>query len=211
MPARSLSHVLKDLQKTLHDCRCFAADGYCWSQPGEFPHIARGRRDSIAELAFLRGFASFESFLEETFVLYLMGRKPQRGRVPHRFVFPPDRRSANDWLVPEGRSYAAWDAVSVRQRAERFFRKGRPFAPALRGSQASLDETKIIRNAIAHHSVKAQQPLQNLVRNKIGIMPRNLSVGGFLYTIVPKETPPLSFLEFYLDRVEKVALQIVPS
>ena len=60
----------------------------------------------MTELAFFRAFLGWEVFLEESFILYLAGQKPSRGRAPYRYTFPPNQKTAMDWLVPEGRPYA---------------------------------------------------------------------------------------------------------
>jgi len=165
----------------------------------------------MTELAFLRGFLAWETLLEESFILYLLGQKPPRGRAPHRYAFPPNQRAAMDW-VAEGRSYARWTvATDVSRRAERVFRDGRPFAPVLRGNQNMLEEARIIRNAIAHESMSARDKFENLVRTKLGTLPSNLSVGGFLGTAVPTSAPPVSFLELYFGKIEFTARQIIPS
>lgn len=206
-----LHNLLRDFRRTLDGCRDFAADAYRWSLPGARPHISRKRRDSITEVAFLRAFLAWETFLEESFILYLLGHKPPKGRVPHRFTFPPNRKSAEEWVIPERRPYATWDAGSVITRAQRFFRGGRPFTIALRTNQSLLDESKTIRNAMAHESRTAYNKFENLVRMKLGTLPLNLSVGSFLSTTVPSSSPPVTFLEFYLDKIEFVGEQIVPG
>ncbi len=166
----------------------------------------------MTELAFLRSFLAWETFLEQSFILYLSGQRPPRGRAPHRYAFPPNQRAAMDWVVPEGRPYARWTvATDVSARAERLFRSGRPFAPVLRGNQNVLEEAKTIRNAIVHESISAQEKFENLARTKIRVLPPNLTVGRFLVTIVPISAPPISFLEFYVGKIEFAAQQIVPS
>lgn len=211
MSQRRLQNVLKDFRRRLRGCRDFAADAYRWSLPGARPRISRKRRDSIIELVFLRAFLAWETFLEESFILYLLGHKPPKGRVPHRFTFPPNRKSAETWVIPEHRQYATWDAESVINRAQRFFRDGRPFTNALRPSQNLLDESKTIRNAMAHESRTAHDKFENLVRIKLGTLPLNLSVGSFLGTTIPGSSPPQTFLEFYLDKIEFIGEQIVPK
>jgi hypothetical protein len=42
-------------------------------------------------------------------------------------------------------------------------------------------------------------------------LPPQQTVGGFLNTPVPGASPPRSFLEFYLEKIEFVARRIVPS
>lgn len=211
MAQRKLQHVLGDCRRTLNDCRLFAADAHQWSLPGSQPHISKKQRGWITELAFLRAFLALESFLEESFLLYSLGQKPPKGRRLHRFTFPPNRKAAEEWVIPEGRQYAVWDAFPVSNRAQRFFLNGGPFTNALRGSQAALEDAKIVRNAIAHDSAAAHQKFDNLVRRELGTLPSNLGIGSFLGMTVPASTPPQSFLELYLDKIELVATQIVPS
>jgi len=210
---RRLRTVRADFLRSVRDCRQLAADAHRWSLPGAAPHISRNRRDQLIEMAFLRAFLAWEVFIEESFVLYLAGQAPPRGRAPRRFAFPPDFRTAGEWVIPEGRSYAGWTVPQhVSNRAERFFQEGRPFAPVLRSNQTALDESRIIRNAIAHNSTGARGKFEALARPKLGgILPPNLTVGAFLGTTIPGTAPPISFLEAYVGKIELAAGLIVRS
>ena len=143
----------------------------------------------------------------------LLDRHHLVGRAPVRYAFPPNHKTAMKWVVPEGHDYAQWTvADTVGERAKRFFRDGRPFAPVLRSNQNMLKEVRTIRNAIAHNSVNARQRFETLVRNKkICNLHPNLTVGGFLGKTEPGSTPPASFLEFYIAKIDLAAQQIVPS
>jgi hypothetical protein len=166
----------------------------------------------MTELAFLRAFLAWEAFLAESFVLYIAGHRPPRGRTPKRYTFPPSLKTATDWVIPEGREYAEWTAVSaVITRAQRFFEHGGPYAEVLANNRNTLSESKIIRNAIAHASATAQEKFEKLVRDKIKNLPPHFSVGAFLGSTVPKSSPPQSFLEYYLGRIELAARRIVPT
>ena len=190
MPQRQPHHALNDLLRTLQDCMRLAADANRWSLPGSHPHISQKRSHSMIELAFLRAYLAWEVFLEESFVCYLLGMAAPRRAAPHRFTIPPGRREAKEWVVPEGREYASWDANTVRSRAKRFFRGGKPFHPALRSHQHSLDQTRTIRNAIAHESDKAHERFKNVARDMLGgTLPPKLTVGRFLNTSVPGSAP----------------------
>jgi hypothetical protein len=115
-----------------------------------------------------------------------------------------------EWVVPEGRDYAGWTVPAhVKDRAGRFFRAGRPFAPALSINQNTLDDARHIRNAIAHESTSAQDKFQKLARRQLGTLPQNFTVGRFLSTTKPGSAPPVSFLEFYLAKIEFTAQSIV--
>lgn len=165
----------------------------------------------MIELAFLRTYLAWESFLEESFILYMLGQQPRRGRAPHRFAYPPSRRLAQD-LISEGREYASWGGVAeVSSRAERFFRDGKPFSIVLRPNQHILNQTRTIRNAVTHSSPSATEKFESLVRLHLGSLPPNITVGAFLATVVPTTTPPLSFFELYVKKIEAAAMQIIPS
>ncbi len=216
MSRRTLGAVLGDLSTKLVEARRLASDAHSWSIPsgpaGSRPLLSSKRRDAIVELAFLQAFLAWEQFLEQAFILYLVGQAAPRGRAPRRYVFPPDKKTAASWLIPEARQYAEWtDAQHVSRRAERFFKSGSPFTSVLRAHQHVFDEARLIRNAIAHRSTTAHEKFHHVARQRLGALPLNLTVGSFLGSLTPTTTPPTSFLEFYLERIEFVAGQIVPS
>ncbi len=215
MAQRELRTTLSEFTRNLQECIELSADAHQWVLPGAGgvrPFISPRRRDYMTELAFLRAFQAWEVFIEKSFILYLWGRKPPRGKAPKRYAFPPTQKIASEWVIPEGREYAAWThAQNVRERAERFFRAGRPFSPVLAGNQTLFNEARTIRNAIAHKSTSATDRFQTLVRGKLGTLPPNMTVGGFLSTTVPATTPPISFLESYLNKIDSAAKLIVPS
>jgi len=174
------------------------------------PFISSRRRDSITELAFLGAFLAWEAFLEKSFLVYLSGQAPSRGRVPKRYYYPPNQRMAMDWLS-EGRDYAKWaDAGEVSRRAARFFEDGYPFAVVLRSNQTALTDANIIRNVIAHESTNVQDKFERIVRRELGTMPLNRTAGGFLGMTKPASTPPVSFLEFYVGQLELCSQRIIP-
>lgn len=214
MPQRQLQTAFSEFARSLQESRQLSTDAHHWSLPGAHgarPFISRKRRDYLTELAFLHAFQAWEVFIEESFILYLWGRRAPRGRAPRRYAFPPDRRTAAEWVIPEGREYAQWThAQYVRERAERFFKEGRPFSPVLMGNQNLLNEIRVIRNAIAHKSQSVRDKFETVVRAKLGTLPANLTVGGFLGTTTPGTVPPVSFLESYFDKIELAARLIVP-
>lgn len=210
MAQRQLHVVLSEFRRIVRQCERFAEDARKWSLPSAAPHITVARRDSIIELAFLRGFLAWESFLEESFILHMLGKQPRRGHPPHRYVLPPNRKAAFA-LTAGGRGYASWEiAADVANRATRFFRDGRPYTAPLRASQTTLDDARTLRNAVAHRSETAQKKFESLARNELGgTLPLGLTVGGFLNSPKPTLTPPRSFLEHYLGVLQLVAEQII--
>jgi hypothetical protein len=62
-----------------------------------------------------------------------------------------------------------------------------------------------------YSTAHSQEKVKNLTRNKLGIYPSNLTVGGFLAMTVPSTSPPESFLESYLSKILFAAQRIVPN
>ncbi len=212
MAARRLVTALRLFSRCLKDARDLADDAHKWSipaQPGARAQISPQRRDTLTEMAFLRAFTGWEIFLEETFLLYLMGHQAPKGQPPRRYGFPPNEEAASEWCT-EGKEYAKWNVSDVRRRANRWFRQGKPFTPALQGQQSRLDQLTTIRNAIAHESSAARGKFETLVRNELQALPPSTSVGSFLITTKPNSNPPISFMEFYLSEVKRVGQNIVP-
>ena len=212
MAARRLVTALTVFSRRLEDARDLADDAHKWSipaQPGARAQISHQRRDTLTEMAFLRAFTSWEIFLEETFLLYLLGHQPPKGSPPRRYGFPPNKEAASEWCT-EGRGYAKWNVSDVRRRADCWFRHGKPFTPALQGQQSRLDQLTTIRNAIVHESSVARSKFEILVRNELQALPPNTTVGSFLITTSRNSHPPISFMEFYLSAVKRLAKIIVP-
>jgi hypothetical protein len=213
MASRRLGKSLSVFSRALAEARELANDAQKWSTPvppANRAFISSQRRDLLTEVAFLRAFTSWEVFLEETFVLYLLGHRPPRGAPPRRFGFPPTPEAAAEWCT-DGREYAKWNVSDVQKRANRWFRNGKPYTPALQGRQSRLDQLVTIRNAIAHESSAARTKFEALVRNELGALPAGATVGSFLMMTKPHSNPPTSFMEFYIGEIHLVAQNIVPK
>ena len=116
MARRRLKTVLSVFLRSLKESRGIASDAQKWATTGVAGAgitITIERRNLLTEQAFLRAFLAWESFLEEAFLLYLMGQRPPHGRAPYRFTFPPSYKMAMEWVVPEGRDYAGWTNAQV--------------------------------------------------------------------------------------------------
>src|SRR5262245_21338851 len=70
---------------------------------------------SIAELAFLKVFISWERFLEQVFTRYMCGANDARLRA-RCLIRTPSPEYALALIVPEGRPFVEWsDATRVRE------------------------------------------------------------------------------------------------
>lgn len=197
---------------TFKDCKRFADDAHRWSLTGSRPHISRSRAGLMIELSFFRAYLAWEAFLEESFILYTLGRTAPRRAPPKRLAFPPSQKDAKSWIKAEYGGHVRWDEKTVRGRSLRFFHKGKPFRSALLSNSSALEDARAIRNAIAHESESARTGFEDVARNKMGgVLPQGLTVGRFLDAAVPGSAPPKPFLDFYLEKIEAVARQIIPT
>lgn len=204
---------MKEFSRCVRDSRQLAIDTYKWSlptPPATAALINTKRRDWMTELAFFRTISAWEAFLEESFILYMLGQQAPRGKKAKRYGFPPNEKAAYEW-VADGRDYAKWSAEQVKKRSERLFHKGHPFSPVFTAHHNLLFQVKTVRNAIAHDSSDAWDKFEELVRNEIRTVPANTTVGSFLLTIKPRTNPPSTFLEFYFREIEALAQKIIPT
>jgi hypothetical protein len=136
MPHQRPDLVLRDLDESLKQSQSLVIAAHQWILPGMGPQRPRftiAHQDMLIELAFLRSFLAWERFLEESFVLYLLGKKSPRRYSPRRFIQPPNREYAIQLTLPESRPYADWDNhESVLIRARRFFVNGEPYESVLK-------------------------------------------------------------------------------
>jgi hypothetical protein len=211
----SLRTVLVDLTKNLNETEKLAAAAHQWvsiSFPKGMIRFSLRYREIVTGLAFFQAFLAWEAFLDESFTLYLWGKRPPRGHRPRRLYTPSTRNEAMRLIVGE-RKYADWTKIDeLNKRAKIYFDLGEPYNSAFIGQRAIFNDMSVIRNAIAHSSVHSKIEFKEVVRkNLFGAYPPNLTVGGFLAMTRPKSYPPESFLEYYLNTVLNVAEKIVPN
>ncbi|MCI0695839.1 hypothetical protein L0337_28035 [candidate division KSB1 bacterium] len=215
MARHNPADVLKDFDRAISRSQGLASAAQQWivrANGPQKPRFTIAYRDMLTELAFLHIFLAWERFLEESFLLYMLGKKSPHKYAPQRFVTPPTRAHAFQLTLPErGRPYAEWDnAEVVRERAQRFFKKGDPYESVLSAHTHLLKEIQTIRNAIVHRSISSRDKFDTVVRNNLGYLPSKLPVGNFLIKQVRGQTVPISYLDSYINKLTNAARDIIP-
>ena len=158
----------------------------------------------------MKSFLTWEGFLEEAFILYLLGKRSPSGYAAGRYANPTSRSHAIELLASDAR-HTDWTAADrVVNRARRFFKAGRPFENVIRPQINLLANLKTIRNALSHESEEATGKFETLVRNELTYFPAGLIPGIFLMTLKPHQTPPKTYLQFYTETLRSMAEAIVP-
>jgi hypothetical protein len=175
--------ALKTLNTEVHDSLSLA------DEVGQFKEFRNARYRSIrkkriyliVEISFLHLFISFEHFLEQIFCFYLCGCKTSSGYLPSsRGIQAEGYDHALD-IIRQEKPYVDWSRWSeIINIARICFEYGEPFATALGGSLAQLEEMRKIRNRIAHSSQTSERAFQDLIRQKLGYNPKGMTPGRFL-------------------------------
>jgi hypothetical protein len=199
----TLSHVLLDLRKGISSSTNLITKVISFG----IPQI---QLEMIVEMAYLRIFVSWESFLEESFIRYTTGAIPPSGNAPVTLIHPQNIGHALD-LVVAGRDYISWNSASeVIQRSALYFQDGEPYRSALEPAIIDLDEMNIIRNRIAHKSAKSKSKFNSFIRRKFGHSVRGMTPGRLLLTQHPS-TAPGTFLNYYIDLLTLTSETIIPQ
>jgi len=189
----TLSHVLVDLHRGINGSTNLISTVKNFGIP-------RIQLEMIVEMAFLRIFVSWESFLEDSLIRYVTGAISPSGYIPNTLIHPQNLGHALD-LVLSGRDYTSWNSASeVIQRSSLFFQDGEPYRSALEPAITDLDEMNIIRNRIAHKSVNSKNKFNSFIRRKFGHSVRGMTPGRLLLTLHPSSASN-TFLDYYIELI----------
>lgn len=173
-------------------------------------NLSRKIYESLIEHSFLKVYIEWETFLEDSFKSFLLGRKTNSGYKVERFVKPRDSKHANDLIASKWTNrYEIWNSIEVGKRADLFFKKSN-YQNAFLSIKTQLDEMSKIRNHIAHNSKITKQEFEQVVRNRLqgGTVPQNISVGKFLLNVNP--ILHKSIYDWYIDSLLGASGLIVP-
>src|SRR5450759_4504299 len=120
-PGTLLAHSVREFEGAIQ----LTARASVWQNRLQYFQAARFKKEhytQIVELAFMQSFLTWEGFLEESFILYLLGKKSPSGFSPVRHAIPTNRQHAVDLLASDTR-HTDWTAADrVVRRATRFFK-----------------------------------------------------------------------------------------
>jgi hypothetical protein len=95
------------------------------------PPLLQDQIYMIYELSFLKFFLAWEWFIENTFILYILGHRTDIRYMPKAYVRPKDQYHAYQF-IKEGREYADWTSPDiVIRKANLFFEDGEPYKNVL--------------------------------------------------------------------------------
>lgn len=211
-----LKSVLKEFDVDLSLTETHASYAHHWMNYRYLkptPQFTYTHRDIFVEAAFLSAFQAWEEFLEESFILYILGKKPPRGKRLRSLVPVKTRKHAKHLLL-QGKPYLDWSPVNKINvyNKSMFTNYAASYFHALNTIESPLNEISNIRNAIAHRSESSWNVFKSIVRNRLrGSFPPDMTVGKYLVSTVPDSSPPERFLDHYLEHLRYGASLVVPS
>ncbi len=153
--------------------------------------------DSILEHCFMRIYLSWEIFLEDAFILYLLDQADIKGNKYTRFAYPQDEDHAYR-LLKGTKQYPDWTSIdTVNTLSNLFFKNSGPFS-FLCSNPVEFSQMKIIRNRISHVSKQSIKAFNKLTNTQIATT--NMSAANFLSTL--KDHTTITYYSYYTDIIK---------
>lgn len=158
----------------------------------------------ITESAFLKMFIAWETFLERSFVLYLMGNLSITGKTVIKYATPIDEEHAHKILIG-AMKYVDWSNPEiVRKFAKLYFDSGEPYESAISSAYIDLMDLKTIRNSSAHLSSTTTRNLDGLATRKLNRPSAGITVYDLVLEIDPNSAGN-TILKSYQDILDATA------
>ncbi len=167
------------------------------------------RIETLYEVSFLRIFASWEAFIEDSLLHMLCGFESALYRPTFKtgYVQAKSLAAARSMLFG-ARAFMLWyDPATIRRHSSRFL-VGSPQDSVAASSSSRLEWFAFVRNRIAHDSADAQRKFDTASINLAGRRFPRSRPGKFLRFEDPKAH--ISFLDSIASELKALAAQIAP-
>jgi len=162
----ALNDVLLNYRNSITSCNQNMNIAFSTDDAGNYIY-SQSQRDFLIESAYLKIFISWENFLENAFIEYLLGEPCINGNVIQRFANPIDRNHAVKLLIGT-QKYVDWaNPEIIRRLSKIFFIPGNPVDNIIGSIQSDFFDLKTIRNSAAHISATTNHELDALATRKL--------------------------------------------
>jgi hypothetical protein len=200
--------ALNKYQSEIKDYSLYITKAFAQDPLGKY-FLTAEEQHFVVDSAFLRIFMSWETLLENAFVLYLMGNPSAGGRLPQRFAIPLSESHAREMLIGTQR-YVDWaNPEIVRRLSQLYFDHGEPIGSMLSSVQADLFDLKTVRNAAAHLTSTTGRALDALATRRLSKTSSAITVSDFLLAIDPSGSGTSTILDYYLSLLNAASDGIV--
>ncbi len=194
----SLVQNLTKFRASVSDCKDHISFAHKKYANGAYKY-PNNLREFICESAFLKIFIAWETFLEQSFIDYLMGEPSINNQRPARWAHPMNRSHANQLLIGT-QKYVDWANPEITRKLSKiYFHEGYVFNTHLGAVNNDLLDLKTIRNSAAHLSSSTSDRLDALSTRLLGRPCLNYNAYKLLFSINPLSTSGNTILFHYLD------------
>jgi len=167
------------------------------------------RLEVLYEMAYLRIFILWESFLEESFLRYLCGYSTTVGLA--NLINPPQKTlAAARATLLGGRPYVSWSQpTSIEGLCRRFINNGL-HELVIKSNRARLEWFTWVRNRVAHGSAHSKSQFDIATMGLLGRRYPGASPGRFLRDWVFGVSPVERWIQSIATELKNLAAQIVP-
>ncbi len=202
-----LQQNLLDFRTSVAECNNHISFAHLQYANGSYK-INSNLRKFISESAFLKIFIAWETFLENSFVDYLMGEPSILNNRPARWATPIDQKHAQQLLVGT-QNYVDWANPEItRKLSKLYFHQGYVFNTQLSSINSELLDLKTIRNSAAHMSSSTSTKLDALSSRLLSRQCIDYTAYRLLFSTEP--TANISILTTYLTLLD-VSAEIIAN
>lgn len=167
--------------------------------------LPQNQREFITDSAYLKLFIAWETFLESSFIKYMLGETSVLGNSITRYVQPIDEQHANKLLIGT-QKYVDWSNPEIVKRLSNlYFISGNPIDTFVSSTMVDLFDLKTIRNAAAHLTSTTRQQLDSVGTRRLKRSCTNLKVSDFIFAIDPDSAAGETILTTYLNKLDIAA------
>ncbi|MBK9719982.1 MAG: hypothetical protein IPO78_11095 [Saprospiraceae bacterium] len=164
--------------------------------------LPQNQREFISDSAYLKLFIAWETFLENSFIQYMLGEPSVLGHAVIRYVQPIDEQHANKLLIGT-QKYVDWSNPEIVKRlCNLYFAADNPIGTFVSSMMADLFDLKTVRNAAAHLTTTTRQQLDSVGTRKLKRACTDLKVSDFIFAVDPDSTISETILTTYLNKLD---------
>ncbi|MBB6501219.1 hypothetical protein [Pedobacter cryoconitis] len=204
----ALNQNLIDFRATINELNNHISFAHQKYASGSYK-IAPNLRVFISESAFLKMFIAWETFVEKSFVDYLVNEESILLRRPAKWVSPIDISHAHQIIIGNQKHMDWSNPETIRKISKIYFHQGYVFDSALGSINVDLMDMKTIRNSAAHVSSTTTSKLDGLATRIIGPPSLGYTAYQLLFSTDPRSVPVAqNVLTRYLDLLDIAAQEI---
>jgi hypothetical protein len=171
--------------------------------------ITKDLREFICESAFLRIFIAWETFIENSFVDYLLSEPSILNNRPAKWANPIDKSHAQQIIIGSQRHMDWSNPETIRKISQIYFHQGYVFNSSLSAINNDLMDLKTIRNSAAHMSSTTSSKLDGLSTRILAIPCVNYTAYKLLFSVDPRSgATPKKVIDRYLELLDFAAEEI---